>query len=57
MSVEDNDNHQDIAKLQCGQKTVLRLSAFNQRTTPELNGIVTRVSPGVTTDQRTGQPF
>jgi len=45
---------QDIDKLQVGQKTVLRLSAFNQRTTPELNGVVTRVSADVTTEQRTG---
>ena len=32
-------------------------SAFNQRTTPEVNGGVTRVSPDVTTDQRTGQSY
>jgi HlyD family secretion protein len=36
---------------------LLRLSAFNQRTTPELNGKVTRVSADVTTDQRTGQSY
>jgi HlyD family secretion protein len=35
----------------------MRLTAFNQRTTPELNGLVTRVSPDVTTDQRTGQSY
>jgi HlyD family secretion protein len=57
LSVEAKVNPQDIDKLQVGQKTVLRLSAFNQRTTPELNGIVTRVSPDVTTDQRTGQSY
>jgi HlyD family secretion protein len=55
--VEAKVNPQDIDKLQLGQKTLLRLSAFNQRTTPELNGIVTRVSPDTTTDQRTGQPY
>ena len=55
LSVEAKVNPQDIDKLQIGQKTLLRLSAFNQRTTPELNGVVTRVSPDVTTDQRTGQ--
>ncbi|QWG17991.1 HlyD family type I secretion periplasmic adaptor subunit [Bradyrhizobium sediminis] len=57
LSVEAKVNPQDIDKLQVGQKTVLRLSAFNQRTTPELNGTVTRVSPDVTTDQRTGQSY
>src|SRR6204780_4884303 len=54
---EAKANPQDIDKLQIGQKTLLRLSAFNQRTTPELNGLVTRVSPDVTTDQRTGQSY
>jgi HlyD family secretion protein len=57
LSVEAKVNPQDIDKLQVGQKTLLRLSAFNQRTTPELNGIVTRVSADVTTDQRTGQSY
>ena len=55
--VEAKVNPQDIDKLQLGQKTLLRLSAFNQRTTPELNGVVTRVSPDTTTDQRTGQSY
>lgn len=57
LQVEAKVNPQDIDKLQIGQKTLLRLSAFNQRTTPELNGVVTRVSPDVTTDQRTGQTY
>ena len=57
LSVEAKVNPQDIDKLQIGQKTLLRLSAFNQRTTPELNGLVTRVSADVTTDQRTGQSY
>ena len=57
LSVEAKVNPQDIDKLQIGQKTVLRLSALNQRTTPELNGVVSRVSPDVTTDQRTGQSY
>jgi HlyD family secretion protein len=57
LSVEAKVNPQDIDKLQIGQKTLLRLSAFNQRTTPELNGLVSRVSPDVTTDQRTGQSY
>src|ERR1700732_4312689 len=57
LQVEAKVNPQDIDKLQIGQKTLLRLSAFNQRTTPELNGAVNRVSPDVTTDQRTGQIY
>jgi HlyD family secretion protein len=57
LEVEAKVNPQDIDKLQIGEKTLLRLSAFNQRTTPELNGVVIRVSPDVTTDQRTGQSY
>jgi len=57
LQVEAKVNPQDIDKLQIGQKTLLRLSAFNQRTTPELNGVVTRVSPDVTVEQRTGQSY
>ena len=57
LQVEAKVNPQDIDKLQVGQKTVLRMSAFNQRTTPELNGVVSRVSPDVNTDQRTGQSY
>jgi HlyD family secretion protein len=57
LQVEAKVNPQDIDKLQVGQKTLLRLSAFNQRTTPELNGVVTRVSPDVTVEQRTGQSY
>jgi HlyD family secretion protein len=57
LSVEARVNPQDIDQLQIGQKTLLRLSAFNQRTTPELNGVVSRVSPDTTTDQRTGQSY
>jgi HlyD family secretion protein len=55
LSVEAKVNPQDIDQLRIGQKTLLRLSAFNQRTTPELNGVVSRISPDATTDQRTGQ--
>lgn len=57
LQVEAKVNPVDIDKLQIGQRTLLRLSAFNQRTTPELNGVVSRVSPDVTTDQRTGQGY
>ncbi len=57
LSVEAKVNPQDIDKLQIGQKTLLRFSAFNQRTTPELNGKVTRVSADVTTEQRSGQTY
>ncbi len=55
--VEAKVNPHDIDQVQIGQSAVLRFSAFNLRTTPEINGKVTRVSPDTTTDQRTGQTY
>jgi HlyD family secretion protein len=43
--------------VQIGQPAVLRFTAFNMRTTPEINGTITRVSADTTTDQRTGQTY
>ncbi len=57
LSVEAKVNPQDIDQLRIGQNTLLRLSAFNQRTTPELNGTISRISPDTTVDQRTGQSY
>ena len=57
LSVEAKVNPQDIDQLRIGQNTLLRLSAFNQRTTPELNGTISRISADATTDQRTGQSY
>ena len=45
---------QDIDQVRVGQKAVLRFAAFNQRTTPELDGQVSRVSADVSTDPKTG---
>jgi HlyD family secretion protein len=55
--VEAKVNPQDIDQLQLGQKARLRFSAFNQRSTPEIAGVLTRISADTTTDQRTGQSF
>jgi membrane fusion protein, type I secretion system len=55
--VEAKFNPQDVDQLQLGQTAMLRFSAFNQRTTPEINGKVTRISADTTTDQRTGQSY
>ena len=43
-----------IDQLQPGQDTMLRLAAFNQRTTPELKGRVSLIAADLVTDQRTG---
>jgi HlyD family secretion protein len=57
LSVESRVNPQDIDQIQLGQTTVLRLSTLNQRSTPELNGRVTRIAADASTDQRTGQSY
>jgi HlyD family secretion protein len=48
---------QDIDQVHVGQKAILRLSAFNQRTTPELSGEVSRIAADLTEDQRTGNTY
>jgi HlyD family secretion protein len=48
---------QDIDQVVIGQPVTLRFSAFSQRTTPELNGRVTKIAADLTTDQRTGQSY
>jgi HlyD family secretion protein len=57
LDVEAKIQPQDIDQVRIGQSAVLRFSAFNQRTTPELNGEVIRVSADVTEDQKNGQRF
>ena len=57
LAVEAKVNPQDIDQLQIGQIALLRFTNFNQRTTPEIYGPVTRISADTTTDQRTGSNF
>ncbi len=47
----------DIDQLRVGQTAMLRFSAFNQRTTPEIVGSVSRVSADITVDERTGESY
>jgi len=55
--VEVKVEPRDIDQVQFEQPVVLRFSAFNARTTPELNGKVERIAADTTTDQRTGQSY
>lgn len=57
LTVEAKVNPQDIDQVRAGQIALLRFSAFNQRTTPEIYGTVTRISADASTDQRTGQTY
>lgn len=47
----------DIDRVAVGQTARLRFTAFNQRTTPEVDGRVEIVAAATTTDRATGQPF
>ena len=55
--VEAKVEPRDIDQVQFGQPVVLRFSAFNMRTTPELNGTVARIAADTTNDPRTGQSY
>jgi HlyD family secretion protein len=57
LSIEALIEPQAIDRVAVGQSVVLRFSAFNQRTTPEIIGEVSRISADVTTNQRTGVNF
>jgi HlyD family secretion protein len=57
LKIEAKIAPQDVDQLRVGQTAVLRFSAFSQRTTPEINGTLSRVSPDTVTDQRTGQTY
>lgn len=54
LTVEAKVNPQDINQLQIGQKAILRFTAFNQQSTPEIEGTVSRISADISIDQRTG---
>ncbi len=47
----------DVDQVVVGRPAKLRLSAFNQQTTPELSGRVTQVAADITIDAKTGQNY
>jgi HlyD family secretion protein len=53
LTVEVRVDPKDIDQIQLGQIVVLRFTSFNVRTTPEIDGTVSRIA----TDQRTGQSY
>ena len=57
LTVEVKLPPQNIDQLMLGQAAVLRFSAFNQRTTPEINGIVKRISGDIVQDQKSGASY
>jgi HlyD family secretion protein len=57
LEVEARLQPQDVDQVRLGQQAVLRFSAFSQGTTPELNGVVSRLSADVSEDQKTGARY
>ena len=57
LTVEVRVMPQEIDQLRLGQNAILRFPAFNQQTTPELNGEVYRVSADVEVEPKTGASF
>ncbi|MEM8623033.1 MAG: HlyD family type I secretion periplasmic adaptor subunit [Pseudomonadota bacterium] len=47
----------NVDEVWTGQETVLRFSAFNSRTTPELYGVIRRVSPDAFQDEQSGLSY
>jgi HlyD family secretion protein len=57
LTVEAKIPPQEIDQLRVGQRATLRFAAFNQRTTPEIGGIVTRISADTAQDQKSGLTY
>jgi len=57
LTVEAKVAPQEIDQLHLGQAARVRFQAFNQRITPEIDGVVSRISADAVTDQRTGIVF
>ncbi|WP_417834228.1 HlyD family type I secretion periplasmic adaptor subunit [Thalassospira xiamenensis] len=55
--IEARTNPRDIDQVHPGQKAMLRFTAFNQRTTPELSGTVSFVAADLSRDELTGETY
>ncbi len=57
LQVEAHVQPKDIDHVHAGQDAMVKFNAFNQRTTPQLSGQVSFVSPDITNDPRSGSTF
>jgi membrane fusion protein, type I secretion system len=55
--VETHVPPQDIDQVKLKQPAILRFTSFNQRSTPELDGIVNRIGADVTRDDKTSPAY
>jgi len=57
LTIEARVANIDIDQVSIGQQAVLRFVAFNQRTTPEIHGVVTRIGADISRDQQSGAVY
>jgi HlyD family secretion protein len=57
MQIEGRLPANEIDQVQMGQSALVRFSAFNQRTTPELRGVISHVSANTSRDQQSNAVY
>jgi HlyD family secretion protein len=57
LQLEVRINPPDIDQIVPGSQARIKIMAFNQRSTPEIDGVVSRLSPDTTRDPQTGASF
>jgi HlyD family secretion protein len=57
LRVEARISPSEIDQVPLGARATLRFTSFNQRTTPQIEGEVTRISADTSPDTKTGQPY
>lgn len=57
LAIEVKITTREIDQVYFGQAATMRFAAFNQKTTPEIEGAVTMVSADLTQDQRSGASY
>ncbi len=57
LQIEARLQPNDIDQVRTGQKAFVRFTAFNQRVTPQLTGMVSYVSPDTSHDQQSNAPY
>ena len=57
LTIEAKVSPPDIDQIHYGQPANIRLSAFNQRTTPEVRGLVERISADLITEKESGLSY
>ncbi len=57
LAIEARIAPHEIDQVHMGQRAVVRFTAFNQRTTPQLNGEIVRIGADVTQEEKKGESY